>query len=69
MKVERWAGMVEQDAAPGCVWFHLTVVDRNNAKNGVLFDAKPDATEAELLAIASSKWREIEAKKFPAEAK
>lgn len=57
MKVERWSGMVESDAAPGCVWFHLTAI-RNGSKVGLLFDAKPDATEAELLAVAQAKYRE-----------
>jgi hypothetical protein len=49
--------MVESDAAPGCVWFHLTMI-RNGSKVGLLFDAKPDSSEAELLAVAQAKYRE-----------
>lgn len=57
MKLERWNGMVESDAAPGCVWWHLTVIHKGS-KVGILFDAPPDWSDGELTAIGLAKYKE-----------
>ena len=57
MKVERWDGMVESDTTPGCVWWHLTVVDKGS-KRGQLFDAPADTDEASLIAMGLVRYKE-----------
>ena len=58
-----WDGMPPGDARPGCVWFHASIPRPGLGPTGVVFDAKPDATEDELRVAAAAKLAESHTKK------
>ena len=57
MDIERWAGMPPGECEPGKVWFHATetVEDGHGSRpKGYLFQARPDATDADLRRLAGA---------------
>ena len=70
MQIERLDGVPPHDAAPGNVWWHATVYEPRQGEGGewlapcgFVFEAPPEAPEAELRRAAEAKWQAARAKR------
>ena len=61
MEIERFDGMPPFQPDAGNVLYHVTV--HAPTPYGVVFQAKPDATDEELKRVASAEWGKIAALK------